>query len=84
MWFGDRQCACGAIFYGPLYYLVNWLSDERLAAMLAALERSAAPCVVRCTGIAERVPDPRIEDWLLGRFTRDGSFGACTVWERGS
>jgi len=60
------------------------MCDDRLAAMLAALDRSAAPCVVRCTGIAERVPDPRIEDWLLGRFTRGRAFGSCTVWERGS
>jgi hypothetical protein len=57
------------------------LPDDRLAAMKTALQRSPSPCVVRCTGLAERVPDPRIEAWLEGRFRRGGSFSSCTVWE---
>jgi hypothetical protein len=57
------------------------LPDDRLAAMQSALQRSQSPCVVRCTGLAERVPDPRIEAWLEGRFRRGRSFSSCTVWE---
>jgi hypothetical protein len=62
----------------------NWtrlISDERLAAMEGALLRSSSPCVVRCTGLLERIPDPRVEEWLQGRFRPGPSFGSCTVWE---
>jgi hypothetical protein len=60
------------------------ISDERLVVMRTALERSS-PCVVRCTGLAERIPDPRVDVWLQGRFRRGRSFASCTVWStRGS
>jgi hypothetical protein len=57
------------------------ISDERLAVMRTALERSSSPCVVRCVGLAERIPDPRVDAWLQERFRRGRSFASCTVWE---
>ena len=57
------------------------ISDERFAVMRTALERSSSPCVVTCKGLAERIPDPRVDAWLRGRFRCGRSFASCTVWE---